>query len=591
MNRKNSNRKSIQEYVNRLFKKNPRHISQTDMFRLREQFRDEDILDQIQDAFIEQGKDIRSRARKFARLVKEKYHHRNFPLHILLKKALKYKQKYNINDTQFEEFKRIYENEILGTNNAKLSHEVSHPFTTIGRTLGQGYVDLNDGIVTKGDKDMRILQEIVKMYDQSKPLHAQIVLRSMSYSDCAIEALTGTYNPEKHNAQCFIHPVIAALFIPKFAVIENQVLLANLSYVVKQRYTKQPILTSNDHELFQSLINDPTDIVCSSESAVRDLYLRSQLQATIWNQVISLRSGRYYDCNNTNLVIALNNCKRNLNENPEITHINDEALYLQKILAAFSLRPTICATTPLMSTLVANDENARPLVPSVSTISMLTLRLNRANGSNSLNDCLDKQQWYVEDGNLVPKNQKVIYSRGLLVFYVPRRAHTLNIAAIKRPFDYTFNKLPATVAGFEKINPVAVEVPNTVLLQTSGSTSYHLRSVICLKTLVDNNTNISHVIGQTAIIINNGQKLLYDPVGVISTQTNSNSQSSNDKFIRNTPVLDITVNQLQDNKTQWSPYDADELISKTGTVYIYQDSQDHKRNTHRYASDLIPFGY
>jgi hypothetical protein len=65
------------------------------MYKLREKYGDEELLDQIQDAFMEKSREIRKRAKKFARMISERYSNSNYPLHILLKKALKYKVIYN----------------------------------------------------------------------------------------------------------------------------------------------------------------------------------------------------------------------------------------------------------------------------------------------------------------------------------------------------------------------------------------------------------------------------------------------------------------------------------------------------------------
>ena len=54
---------TIEKEVRRLFKNNPRQIPQAAMYRLREKYGDEDILDQIQDAFIERSKEIKKKAK------------------------------------------------------------------------------------------------------------------------------------------------------------------------------------------------------------------------------------------------------------------------------------------------------------------------------------------------------------------------------------------------------------------------------------------------------------------------------------------------------------------------------------------------
>ena len=88
-NYKGDKKSLVDNEVKKLFRDNPQQISQSAMFRLREKFGDEELLDQIQDAFMERSREIRKRAKKFARMITERYQTQNYPLHILLKKALK----------------------------------------------------------------------------------------------------------------------------------------------------------------------------------------------------------------------------------------------------------------------------------------------------------------------------------------------------------------------------------------------------------------------------------------------------------------------------------------------------------------------
>ena len=68
--------------------------------------------------------------------------------------------------------------------------------------------------------------------------------------------------------------LLQAMFLPKIEIFEKQLFIANIAYIVKQKYNKKPIMTSNDYELFYNMVRDPTDVVCSSESPVKDLLKR-----------------------------------------------------------------------------------------------------------------------------------------------------------------------------------------------------------------------------------------------------------------------------------------------------------------------------
>ena len=63
----------------------------------------------------------------------------------------------------------------------------------------------------------------------------------------------------------------------------------------------------------------------------------------------------------------------------------------------------------------------------------------------------------MEDGQLVQKSNEVIYSNGVLVYYVPRRSNLMNIGKLVNPLE--FNRLPRVVHGFDRLNESVVEVP------------------------------------------------------------------------------------------------------------------------------------
>lgn len=547
------------------------------MFRLREKFGDEELLDQIQDAFMERSREIRKRAKKFARMITERYQSQNYPLHILLKKALKYKVKYNLADSEFEEFRRIYEQTLTGTEQP--SHvSVTVPFTNLSRALGQGNIDANDGMKFD-DKDYSTIHDVLRLYAEKKPTHAQVVLQSIVYKDTAFEAMTGQFVSDKHNPHCHIHPVVAALFLPKIDLFENHMIRSNIAYIVKTRYTKQPILTSTDYELFYNLISDPTDVVCSSESAVKDLANRAQLQSHLWDSVLSLRNGRYYDCNSTHFLLAIEQCKRNNYDSPDLLYMNDEGTMIQRLMSAFSLRPTIVATTPLYGGVNSNPMRAGAIAPKVASLPMVVLKLpvlnnvNNANPNIKLNDALDMSQWYVEDGSVVPRNQQIIYSKGALVFYVPRRAHTLNIGNLVEPMNFT--RLPSTVAGFERVNDRVVDFDHSIPLRDH---TYRLRSVVCVeinKDVATNNgpklvTGCSTLLVKYDEVAGNPRYYWYNP-----RDAAIGHQDEQGAWTKNAPITVLDNTGVFANEGQETFY---EKAACNGTIFIYEQVNDLKIN-------------
>ena len=74
---------------------------------------------------------------------------------------------------------------------------------------------------------------------------------------------------------------------------------------------------------------------------MRDLKFRCALQHHLLNSVRSLRHGSYFDCHNREFINAIENCKLNNFDNPDLLYSQDETNVLSKLLGAFSFRPIL----------------------------------------------------------------------------------------------------------------------------------------------------------------------------------------------------------------------------------------------------------
>jgi hypothetical protein len=582
----NSSSGLVEGEVKKLIKQNPHNISTSAMYKLREKYNDQDLLDAIQDGFIERTREIRKKGKKFAKMVREKYSN-TIPLHMLLKKAHKFKKKYNLSDAEFSEFKRIYEQTLDGDVRPK-EYAYTTPFTNMSRVLGQGVIDAEDGLKFD-EKDYDSIQQILRTYSECKSTHSQIILQSMEYKDMAIQAMTGDYDRRRNNPHCHVHPVIAAMFLPKIDIFEETMIYANIAYIVKQKYNKKPIMTSNDYELFYNMVRDPTDVVCSSESAVKDLLKRSQLQCKLWNSIITLRNGRYYDCEVNELGTAIDTCRRTYEENPDLIYDSDEGSYLTKIFAAFSLRPTVLSQVPIhhsniLGVNIGTPGYSGPSVPKVHTQPFITVRLPpQSNAFNTTQFAsLDLQKYvsshphYVmEDGNIIQKSNEVIYTKGVLVYYVPRRSNLMNIGKLVNPME--FNRLPRVVRGFDRLNETGIKIPHVITVGDNQSLS--LKSSVVLEVSspdkkVDKIIDAKMIIGNFAILYDETNKPFeYNP-RVSAIHFEENAWGSTIKNPDGTTPAEITRNyQTPVQCLERVPEDnIDNVLSSRGTIFIYKDN-------------------
>jgi hypothetical protein len=562
-NQKNKESLSVDDEVQKLFRRNGGKINQQEFQNLRNKYGNEELVDKIQRAFIEKHNEISKRAKKFATLIREKYSNSQYPFHVLLEKAIKYKNKHGLSDDEFVEFQRIYENELVGLK----SPEVFTPNTNIMKVLGNVNVNLQGFMGKLSDNDFKVLQEILKLHASSKPLHSQVLLQSMQYQDCGIEALTGGYDRNIHNASNHVHPVIAALFLPKIDILDTHFLHSNIANIVKTRYNNENFSSVADLELFYALTRDPNDIVCDVKSTLSDLHNRALLQNQLWNAVLSLRNGQYYNSSFREFISTVDVCRLNKHDTPDLVYGRYDGTILKRLLSAFSFRPTVVATMPMYQIFSTNPYQQN-IKPTVTYVPMINLKLGPSINNNEpveLNDALSQQQFFLENGNIVQKHTSLIYSRGVLIFFVDRRANIINTVNTMNPVAIL--NFPTAVSGFERLNDREVNAKDVIALRED---IYQLRSVV----LSEVNTKASEsnlIIGSSAVFmihpdyakgINFPQYFQYDPYGVVGPTV------LNGTAVKNNPIVQI------DGASTVTEDNFKDMTRKRGIIFIYQLIKD-----------------
>jgi hypothetical protein len=488
-----SNQDSIEKEVIRLFNIKDKTRYTEEFMTLRQKYKDDiKTADSIQKKFTKRYHSIYKRAQKMSDKFREKYG--SLPYHVLTEKAKSYADKHDIEDYEFAIFQRMYEEELAGTStNVNIA-----PTTILMKTLG--IVSQNiEGEIELNETEYGTIQEILKEFELSKQLHAQTLLQSIQYTDLAIQARVETrIDRTKHNPANHIHPIIAAMFLPKINIFESHFLFSNMSGIVNSRYNKLPLTTRPDFELFYSLVTDPNDVVCDDKSPVTDLLNRCRIQHHLWNSVMHLRNGMVYNPIFNEFTKMIDNCRLNKYDNPDLVYGHHDGTIIKRLLASFSFRPTVVATFPLVATSSTNPY-AQNTQATVTAIPMINIKLHAYQNINrqaiagvipggvnanrplgvqpvTLSGCLTQQQTFIERNMLVQRITDVVYSREVLIFYVDRRAHILNFGS---PFN--ISRLPSAIAGFEKINTYPIEIECSITLRPQNSPNddkFCLRSVV-----------------------------------------------------------------------------------------------------------------
>jgi hypothetical protein len=556
----------IQQEVRRLFKHGQSNLSLKDMAKLREKYTDAKLVDEIYNEFVKQYNDIVKQAKKFADIVVEKYGTSRYPMHRIVEKALKYKEKLKMSDAAFAEFQRLYEKRLSGEQIDLYTYR-----TLLAKTFNEDLPAVHEGL-SISDNDYKHLQEVLRLYKESEPLYHQMMLQSLSYEDCAPQAFTGTYDRNKHNPANHVHPLLAALFLIKCPFLDERMLFANYGYIIKCRHDKRNIDTRPNYELYYDAVRDPVDTVCSIESPMADLLNRFRLQIKIWESVGALRRGQYYNESFPGFVQMIDNCRINIYDMPELMYIKDEGTMLRRLFAAFALRPTIVTTTPMYGIVSDNPYDRMKMLPVLKQVSMITVRFPPTVDALpvNLNDALDQSHWYIENNTLVPKSQSILYSRDILVFYVNRRYQSIQPARFLQPYNFT--ALPLTTSGFEELNERPVQFETSFNIRDDR---YNLRSVVCLEkyTYSVNQQSINMITGCSTVIVKQrnvldalmtDRYLLYNPADAAIIERKASGHLETMSPIE---FIDAEIGpNVPESERMETFYNK---VSRTGTIFVY----------------------
>ena len=606
--------KKIQEELAILSNKGKRRPA--DIIALFNKYPDNDtIVEEVLRLDAKRRRRIKDKALKVAKKIVKKYGNGERPLHEILDRLIRYKTKNKWTDEQFEEFRRILFSLLSGKRALEIDYNQNLEAyrSRINRTLGDSCLPLETGLRLK-DSEHGVLGEILSLYQKFLVRHRQVFMHSLMYEDCSLVAMTGEYKRDRHIASNYIHPLIACMFLPKFEIFEMFMIYANFGSIIKTKYDKEEIVTEPDLLLFYAITSDPNDVVCEINSPLADLKNRFLVQISLWNTILKLRYGNYYEDEPiSEFINMLNACRNNLYDNADLVYNQDEGALLRRLMSVFSLRPTFIYTRPIYSVAsffgnmysfgmnMGSVPNSSPgmwnTFPfqnqptyTVTNIPMIVLQIPPFTVGAEPKDIRTANSqilWINENKNIVPKEQSILYSKEIIIFYVNRRIQRIQIRTFSNPL--TFSQLPLTMTNFDKLNAYPVNVPDRVTFGRSEET-YYLRSIVAVtETEIVQSDKVTNIItGCTGLIMTHRNfertifepaYYLYDPFGASLPVEHPDSDGS---YFTNKPIsrLPATFGPIgfDDDRKNESFYDR---ARSTGTVYFYAKSSGYN------ASEII----
>lgn len=562
---------TVKKEVEKLLKDDITQLSPELVNRLRSKYNDDTVLDSVMEYFAERRNKVIKVSNIFLDAFENKYKDSfgTMSLSKFMKRALKYKKRYELTDEEFDEVKNTFESRIYN-NTGNLQANVAYPNTNLGRTLGYPIVESTTRFRPTNTDEYANLQDILKLYQTYKTIHSHIVIQTMLYKNLAPEAMNGEFDRYKCNPSVYVHPLIAAFFLPKIKKMDERMLYANIAGIINTKYNGQRIITQPDYELFHAMVVDPSDTVCDESSPIKDLKNRIEVQVQLWNNVYNLRGGNYYNTSSVDFLAYLDKCRVVANDNPDLVYLGDEGVILRRLFNIFSFRPIIVRTQPIFGVITSNPLNLPINTDVITAIPYITFKLPiesvaNLNGTQyKLDQALHQTQFHMENGSFVPKATQIIDTRGPLVFYVPRRSVGL-------PLDLSnpnigpliLNNFKSTTIQYNNINRTEIDFDYTINIDSDSIQGkvHYLRSVLIID--VEIVEDMKAFTGHFALLFsytmndNDNEIIGNYPIGVHAYLPNKanqiDTQNNKDKSF---PIRTVTE-------------DPKDTISKFGTIFIY----------------------
>jgi len=593
---------SVKNEVDRLIREGKYQLSPAEAVKLREKFKDSAMFELVMEHLNESHVKILNVAKKYYKYAQTQLLGGNKSIDYVLKQAVPFAKKVPLTDAEIDAFRRLVEEMLEGRVPAENS--TYRHISSVGNLFGVSSVEqvesMKDNLSTG---DFSKVQDIIRLENANKALYQQVVLQSVQYQDCDLIALSGKFDPERHNAFSHVSPMIAALYLPKFDLLDRTTIHAHLAGIIRARFNREPLVNQVDKELFDNIIYTNRREVCSMNPA-EDLHRRVQLQHSLWNSVSALRSGRYYGVN-SDFVNALDQCHLT-HVSPVNTVVNDEGANLRRIFGSFGLNTiqfVLKANNQYMAT-NASNVGASIFIPvnreedRTSLDSMITLDMSdhktKDGSPYDFQEMMKQKSYYLDENDrYIALDTEVNAVYKLLSIYVPRRKSSvvqrqaLGNNSIASQF-INFNQLPLTISGLSELNSYPVKAPPTL---RAGSSFLRKRSVVVVEIVAyqspNNPNSITELVTSSSAIVykkDDPSKIYYyNPTGVVNTLQGTRVAGdvataayaavgvdpAGEILGRPNPIMEINANG---DPAGVADLNASYLESRQGTLFFYETS-------------------
>lgn len=487
--------------------------------------------------------------------------------------------------------------------------------TRISKRLGAyNPNEVTGSLIIKGDEEEKAVKKILDLHEESAALHNSVITQSILYEDFDVFNKSVTPFYADNNLFSPTPPILAALFIPKMLSVDQAMLLSSIANVVVARYSGEPIRLLPDWELFINLINDPNEAVCSRKHPLKDLLHRAEIQRVLWEAVLALRAGRFYNTVNLALLELLDTCRFYKYDAVDIQYGGDDADALRRLMMVFSWRPIIIQTLPTFNPadkgvlgLMNPYVNIQAFNGAIDSLSLVSIRLNLFNadvfkgeppaGKESIitdgyarphtekvppydiEKLINGTEVFFDEGSdlLIPKLTRVIGSRNILGIHVHRRRYAVPVFKWETPI--TFKELPVYSSEIYDLDTTEIRVLPTLTIENDEAGKYkqefRLRSVVVTKTKKLSGDKDVIIGSFTVAYDTNKDVLVYDPL--VRKNTSDSNTRGYDELASGKVIKPLFTENEYLAYTGETSIQA--LVDKKCNVIIYEKNTEETRKS------------
>lgn len=270
------------------------------------EFKDKDVVKLMMMWITRRMKFISEKASAFRDGILTRYSY--LPPNKIMKKAKKYAKHLKFTQAEFELFRQMFMiNYIPPIDSETIKIEEGENSGALARVFDVKIKEKDKGKLIYDPSEASTIENIIKAAKSSESLYYYTFIDSINYKDCDVDKYSTV--PIKKNVKytdC-VHPVIAAMFMPKIPYFETRFIYQNIAKLVQMCYEHQKIegIYKNLQyamALDKSQYSDQTGHIITP---IKDLQLRANIQIALWRIILMLRNNHVLDCDSTKLYNSL----------------------------------------------------------------------------------------------------------------------------------------------------------------------------------------------------------------------------------------------------------------------------------------------